>query len=126
MVLANLLDALIDHQEYFVPAAKNFATKRRSLGVGVSNLAALLAKEGLKYWDPKAPNFVAKWMEKTSYHLIKASVQMAKEIGKCEKFERTKFSQGVLPIDTYKKDVDEFITEPQHIVTGKQIGRAHV
>jgi ribonucleoside-diphosphate reductase alpha chain len=110
-----MLDALIDHQEYFVPAAKNFATKRRSLGVGVSNLAALLAKEGLKYWDDKAPNFVSRWMEKTSYYLIKASVEMAKEIGKCEKFDRTKFSQGILPIDTYKRDIDEFITEPLHM-----------
>jgi ribonucleoside-diphosphate reductase alpha chain len=73
-----------------------------------------LAKEGLKYWDKDAPNFVAKWMEKTSYYLIKASVEMAKEVGKCEKFDRTKFSQGVLPIDTYKRDVDEFITEPLH------------
>ncbi len=67
-IIVRMLDALIDHQEYFVPGAKNFATKRRSLGVGVSNLAALLAKEGLKYWDTKAPNFVARWMEKTSYY----------------------------------------------------------
>ena len=111
-VIVRMLDSLIEHQDYFVPAAENFAKKRRSLGVGVSNLAALLAKEGLKYWDTKAPNFVAKWMEKTSYYLIKASVEMAKEFGKCEKFDRTKFSQGILPIDTYKKDVDEFITEP--------------
>jgi ribonucleoside-diphosphate reductase alpha chain len=114
-IIVRMLDALIDHQEYFVPGAKNFATKRRSLGVGVSNLAALLAKEGLKYWDAKAPNFVAQWMEKTSYYLIKASVEMAKELGKCEKFDRTKFSQGILPIDTYKRDVDEFITEPLHM-----------
>jgi|688.fasta_scaffold32658_6 ribonucleoside-diphosphate reductase alpha chain len=113
-IIVRMLDALIDHQEYFVPAAKNFATKRRSLGVGVSNLAALLAKEELKYWDVNAPNFVSKWMEKTSYYLIKASVEMAKELGKCEKFDRTKFSQGILPIDTYKRDVDEFITEPLH------------
>jgi len=114
-IIVRMLDSLIEHQNYFVPAAENFAKKRRSLGVGVSNLAALLAKEGLKYWDPKAPNFVAKWMEMMSFYLIKASVEMAKELGKCEKFDRTKFSQGILPIDTYKKDVDEFITEPLHM-----------
>jgi len=113
-VIVRMLDSLIEHQDYFVPAAENFAKKRRSLGVGVSNLAALLAKEGLKYWDTKAPNFVAQWMEKTSYYLIKASVEMAKEFGKCEKFDRTKFSQGILPIDTYKRDIDEFITEKLH------------
>jgi ribonucleoside-diphosphate reductase alpha chain len=113
-IIVRMLDALIDHQDYFVPAAENFAKKRRSLGVGVSNLAALLAKEGLKYWDKNAPNFVAKWMEKMSYYLIKSSVELAKEFGKCEKFERTKFSKGILPIDTYKRDVDEFITEKLH------------
>ncbi len=114
-VIVRMLDSLIDHQDYFVPAAENFAKKRRSLGVGVSNLAAVLAKEGLKYWDSKTPNFVAKWMEKQSYYLIDASVEMAKELGKCEKFDRTKFSQGILPIDTYKRDIDEFIIEPLHM-----------
>lgn len=113
-VIVRMLDSLIDHQDYFVPAAENFAKKRRSLGVGISNLAALLAKNGIKYWDVDAPNFVSKWMEKTSYYLIKASVQMARELGKCEKFDRTKFSQGILPIDTYKRDIDEFITEKLH------------
>lgn len=114
-VVVRMLDALIDHQDYFVPAAENFAKKRRSLGVGVSNLAALLAKNNLKYWDAGAPNLVSSWMEKISYFLIKASVQMAKEFGKCDKFDRTKFSQGVLPIDTYKRDIDAFVTEPLHM-----------
>lgn len=113
-VIVRMLDSLIDHQNYFVPAAENFAKKRRSLGVGVSNLAAYLAREGVKYWDKKAPNLVAKMMEKQSFYLIQSSVDMAKELGKCEKFDKTKFSQGILPIDTYKKDVDEFITEKLH------------
>jgi ribonucleoside-diphosphate reductase alpha chain len=114
-VIVRMLDSLIEHQNYFVPAAENFAKKRRSLGVGVSNLAAYLAREGVKYWDKNAPNIVAKMMEKQSFYLIEASVEMSKELGKCEKFDKTKFSQGVLPIDTYKRDVDEFITEPLHM-----------
>ena len=111
-VIVRMLDSLIEHQNYFVPAAENFAKKRRSLGVGVTNLAAMFAREGVKYWDKEAPNIAARWMEKMSYYLIEASVEMAKEFGPCEKFNRTKFSQGILPVDTYKKDVDEFITEP--------------
>jgi ribonucleoside-diphosphate reductase alpha chain len=107
-----MLDSLIEHQNYFVPAAENFAKKRRSLGVGVTNLAAVLARSGVKYWDNDAPNIAARWMEKMSYYLIDASVEMAKEFGPCEKFNRTKFSQGILPIDTYKKDIDTFVTEP--------------
>ena len=111
-VIVRMLDSLIEHQNYFVPAAENFAKKRRSLGVGVTNLAAVLARAGVKYWDNDAPNIAARWMEKMSYYLIEASVEMAKEFGPCEKFNRTKFSQGILPIDTYKKDIDTFITEP--------------
>jgi len=111
-VIVRMLDSLIEHQDYFVPAAENFAKKRRSLGVGVSNLAALLAKEGVKYYDDEAPNIAARWMEKQSYYLIKASVKMAKEMGVCEKFEKSKFSKAILPIDTYKPDINEFITEP--------------
>lgn len=111
-VIVRMLDSLIEHQNYFVPAAENFAKKRRSLGVGVTNLAAVLARSGVKYWDNDAPNIAARWMEKMSYYLIEASVEMAKEFGPCEKFNRTKFSQGILPIDTYKKDIDTFITEP--------------
>jgi ribonucleoside-diphosphate reductase alpha chain len=113
-VIVRMLEELIDHQNYFVPAAENFAKKRRSLGVGVTNLAAWLAKREIKYFDKQAPNKVAALMESISYNLIKASVEIAKEKGKCEKFHLTKFSQGILPIDTYCKNVDEFVTEKLH------------
>jgi ribonucleoside-diphosphate reductase alpha chain len=114
-VIVRMLDSLIDYQDYFVPAAANFAKKRRSLGVGITNLAALLAKDGIKYDDKKAPNYAAKLMEKISYYLIKASVELSKEKGPCEKFSSTKYSDGILPIDNYKKDIDEFVTERLHM-----------
>ncbi len=85
------------------------------MGVGVTNLAAVLAREGVKYDSKKAPNLVSKHVEMLSYYLTKASVQMAKEFGACEKFGLTKYSQGVLPIDTYKRDIDDFITEKLHM-----------
>ena len=78
-VIVRMLEELIDHQNYFVPAAENFAKKRRSLGVGVTNLAAWLAKREMKYFDKQAPNKVAALMESISYNLIKASVEVAKE-----------------------------------------------
>lgn len=111
-ISVRMLDALISYQDYFLPAAKNFAQKRRSLGIGITNLAALLAKEGLKYYDDQAPNYVAELLEKISFNLIKTSVQLAKEFGPCEKFNLTKYSKGILPIDTYKKDIDAFVTVP--------------
>jgi ribonucleoside-diphosphate reductase alpha chain len=113
-VIVRMLDELIDHQDYFVPAAANFAKRRRSLGVGVTNLAAYLADLGVKYYDKAAPNKAAAIMEQVSFHLIKASVELAKEKGACEKFDKTKFSKGILPIDTYCKSIDEFVTEKLH------------
>lgn len=109
-VIVRMLDELIDYQEYFTKAAENFTKKRRSLGVGITNLAALLAKNNLKYTDPEAPNFVDALMEKIQYNLISASVDLAAEKGVCEKFNSTKYSKGILPIDTYKRKVDTVVT----------------
>jgi ribonucleoside-diphosphate reductase alpha chain len=109
-VIVRMLDELIDYQEYFTKAAENFTKKRRSLGVGITNLAALLAKNNLKYTDSEAPNFVDELMEKIQYYLISTSVDLAIERGVCEKFGNTKYSQGILPIDTYKKKVDAVVT----------------
>jgi ribonucleoside-diphosphate reductase alpha chain len=109
-IMVRLLEEIINIQEYFNKAAENFATKRRSLGIGITNLAAYLAKHGYTYSDPRTPNFVDEFMEKFQYNLLKVGVALAKELGPCEKFNRTKYSQGILPIDTYKKSVDKFIT----------------
>lgn len=109
-IIVRMLDELIDYQDYFAPAAKNFATKRRSLGVGVTNLAAFLAKHELFYSDKKAVNLVDEWMEKQQYYLLSASMEIAKQKGRCEKFDRTKYARGIFPLDTYKKDVDDIVT----------------
>jgi ribonucleoside-diphosphate reductase alpha chain len=112
-ITVRMLDEIIDYQEYFCPAASNFAEKRRSLGIGVTNLAAVLAKNNLKYEDKEAPNFVADLMEKQQYFLLKSSIELAKEKGRCEKFEETTYSKGQLPIDHYKKEkVDTIVTTP--------------
>lgn len=111
-VVVRLLDELIDHQTYPMLAAENFTKKRRSLGVGITNLAALLAKNNLRYdlLDSDAPNFVDELMEKIQFNLISTSVELAKEKGVCEKFHLTKYADGILPIDTYNKNMDKVVT----------------
>jgi ribonucleoside-diphosphate reductase alpha chain len=109
-VIVRMLDELIDYQEYFAPAAHSFASQRRSLGVGVTNLAAFLAKHEMAYSDRKAPNLVDEWMERQQYYLLLASSTLAREKGACAKFGRTKYSQGIFPQDTYKKEVDAVVT----------------
>ena len=103
------LDELIDFQGYPVRAAELATRARRSLGVGYIGLAHYLAKQGVKYDDPKAWKLVHDLTEAFQYYLIKSTVELAKEKGACEYSSRTKYAQGILPIDTYKKDVDEIV-----------------
>ena len=103
------LDEIIDHQKYPVKAAEISTTRRRSLGIGYIGLAHYLARKGVKYGDKKAWEEVDKLTEAFQYYLLEASNNLAKEKGKCEYFERTKYSDGILPIDTYKKDVDKIV-----------------
>lgn len=102
------LDYIIEHQDYPVKAALKML-KRRSLGIGITNLAYYLAKNDLRYEDKEALKLIDQTMEYIQYYSIKASTKLAQEFGKCEYFDRTKYSLGVLPIDTYKKDVDSLI-----------------
>jgi ribonucleoside-diphosphate reductase alpha chain len=104
------LDELIDYQKYPVAAAEIATKARRSLGIGFIGLAHYLAKLGCNYDSQEAWDAVHGLSESFQYYLLKASNQLAKEKGHCEYFGRTKYADGILPIDTYKKDVDEIIT----------------
>ena len=108
------LDELIDFQRYPVKAAEIATKARRSLGVGFIGLAHYLAKNGVNYGDKKAWKLVHDLTEAFQYNLIKATVQVAKEKGACEYSDNTKYSHGILPIDTYKKDVDEIVPNELH------------
>ncbi|MFC3095641.1 ribonucleoside-diphosphate reductase subunit alpha [Alteromonas sediminis] len=109
------LDSLLDYQDYPVPAAYNATMGRRTLGIGVINFAYYLAKNGVKYSDFSANSLVHKTFEAMQYHLLKASNNLAKEKGACPKFNETTYAQGLLPIDTYKKDLDKICDEPLHL-----------
>jgi ribonucleoside-diphosphate reductase alpha chain len=101
------LEELIDYQQYPVKAAENFTKRRRALGIGYIGLAHYLAKLGFNYDSQEAWDAVHGLSESFQYYLLKASNQLAKERGHCEYFGRTKYADGILPIDTYKKDVDQ-------------------
>lgn len=102
------LDYVIENQVYLIKAAEKML-KRRSIGVGVTNFAYWLVKNGLSYDSPEALEKVDELFEHIQYYLIKASVKLAKEQGKCEYFDKTKYSKGILPIDTYNKNVDNLV-----------------
>ncbi len=108
MLAVRALDALIDIQSYPVKATRYAMLSRRSIGIGIINLAYWMAKNDLKYHDIDSEGLarIHEYVEAWSYYLLKASVDLAKEKGPCELYLETKYSEGILPIDTYKKEVD--------------------
>ena len=108
------LDELIDFQGYPVRAAEIATRARRSLGIGYIGLAHYLAKNGHRYEDPEAWKSIHDLTEAFQYYLIQATVNLAKEKGACEYSHRTKYGNGILPIDTYKNEVDEIVPNELH------------
>jgi len=98
-ITIRLLNALIDYQDYPIKAGETFTLNRRSLGVGITNLAGFLAKNKLSYYAPESLEVVDEWMEKIQYYLLDASCKMAEESGACPKFDETKYAKGLCPYD---------------------------
>lgn len=109
------LDALLSYQNYPVKAAELSTREFRPLGVGIINFAYFLAKNEVSYSDPKALALVDRYAEAWSYYLIKASADLAKEQGPCEKWRDLKYAKGILPIDTRKLDVDELVPHTERM-----------
>ena len=102
------LDALLTYQEYPVKAAETSTMNRRPLGIGIINFAYWMAKNNMTYSNPNLA-LIDEYAEAWSYYLIKASIKLAREKAPCLLNEETKYSQGIFPIDTYKKEVDELV-----------------
>lgn len=114
-LIVRALDALLDYQDYPVIAAKKGSMNRRTLGVGVINYAYYLAKNGTRYSDNAALGLTHRTFEALQYYLLRASNKLAQEQGACPWFDQTTYSQGILPIDTYKSDLDGICNEPLHL-----------
>lgn len=106
--IVRILEYVVENQDYPINAAKKML-KRRSIGVGVTNFAYWLAKQGIKYSDKEALFYVDELFENIQYSLLKASNKLSQELGPCEWFDKTSYSKGILPIDRYNKNVDELI-----------------
>jgi len=113
-IIVRALDNLLSYQDYPMPAADITSMNRRTLGVGVINYAYYLAKNGVKYSDGSALGLTHKTFEAIQYYLLKASNKLAEEVGPCTKFNETNYAKGILPIDTYKKELDDVCNEELH------------
>lgn len=113
-LIVRALDNLLDYQDYPVDAARKSSLNRRSLGVGVINYAYYLAKNDVRYSDGSANQITHQTFEAIQYYLLKASNQLAKEHGACAYFNQTTYAKGILPIDTYKKEIDKWAKPELH------------
>lgn len=109
--VVRMLDNLIEVQGYFDKSAERFAKGKRSIAVGVTNLAGWLASKNMNHCSEGAPEAINEFMEKQQYYLLKASCKLAEERGAAEKFHLTKYAQGKMPLDMYNDSVDEFLTK---------------
>ncbi|XRX42475.1 MAG: class 1a ribonucleoside-diphosphate reductase subunit alpha [Buchnera aphidicola (Eriosoma harunire)] len=114
-LMVRALDSVLDYQKYPILAAEQSALNRRSLGIGVINFAYYLAKNNVKYSDGSANQLTHQTFEALQYYLLLASCQLAKEKGRCSLFNQTNYYKGILPIDTYKKEIDNICNEPLHL-----------
>jgi ribonucleoside-diphosphate reductase alpha chain len=117
------LDALLDYQDYPVRAAAIGTHNRRPLGIGIINFAYWLARNDTNYSNPNL-ELVHEYAEAWSYYLIKASVVLAEEVGSCPLDHQTKYAYGIMPIDTYKKEVDELVAPNYKMPWGQLASRA--
>jgi len=111
-LIVRALDSLLSYQDYPLPAAHRASKKRRTLGIGVTNFAYYLAKNSVRYSDGTANGLTHRTFESIQYYLLLASNRLAQEQGACPGFSETRYAQGILPIDTYKRDIDNFCDEP--------------
>ena len=106
------LDALIDYQEYLLPAAANSALNRRTIGIGIVNFAYWMAKNDIKFSDPDYEK-IDELVETFAYHITEASVELAEDFGPCAKWKETKYAKGITPNMTYKRDVDQLVSHQE-------------
>jgi len=107
-IIVRSLDSLLDYQDYPLKAAELTSRNRRTLGIGVTNLAYYLAKNNAKYSDGSGNELIHKTFEALQFYSLKASNKLANDFGACPLFSETQYAKGILPVDSYKKDIDEF------------------
>jgi len=107
-IIVRSLDSLLDYQDYPIKAAELASKNRRTLGIGVTNLAYYLAKNNAKYSDGSGNELIHKTFEALQFYSLKASNKLANDFGACPLFSETQYAKGILPVDSYKKDIDEF------------------
>ncbi len=95
-----MLDNVIDINYYPTPEARTANMRHRPVGMGVMAFQDALYKLRIPYSSEAAVAFADRSMEMISYYAILTSSELAAERGTYESYEGSKWSRGLLPIDT--------------------------
>jgi ribonucleoside-diphosphate reductase alpha chain len=106
-ILHRSLNNILDYQDFLSIQSKLSNDEIRPLGIGVTNLAYWHAKRGFKYGEKDALQDVKTWMEHLAYYLTEASVELARERGRCLGSDQTRYGQGVFPWELRAQGVND-------------------
>ena len=106
-ILQRSLCNILDYQDFLSIQSELSNKEIQPLGIGVTNLAYWHAKRGFKYGEKDALQDVKTWMEHQAYYLTEATVELARERGKCSHSDLTRYGQGTFPWELRAKGVNE-------------------
>lgn len=106
-ILHRSLNNILDYQDFLSIQSKLSNDEIRPLGIGITNLAYWHAKRALKYGEKDSLAEVKSWMEHQAFYLTEASVELAKERGKCLGSDDTRYGQGKFPWELRAAGVNE-------------------
>jgi len=99
-VAVRMLDNVIDINYYPTQEAANSNQRHRPVGMGLMAFQDALCALGISYASDLAVEFADRSMEAISYFALLASSQLAAERGVYQTYAGSKWSRGLLPIDT--------------------------
>jgi ribonucleoside-diphosphate reductase alpha chain len=106
-LLVRSLNNILDYQDFLSIQSKLSNDEIRPLGVGVTNLAYWHAKRSFRYGEQDALAEVKSWQEHQAYYLTEATVELAKERGKCLDSDKTWYGKGIFPWERRAKGVND-------------------
>ena len=110
-LIVELQTMLALRQNHPTSQANSFVSFYRDIGIGFSNHAHWLAKQGLRYGQPEALRLHDEWMEHFSYGLISASCDLVDTFGVAPGFNRTNWRTH-MPMDRWNQNAVDLAIRP--------------
>ncbi len=107
-IAMRMLDNVIDLNFYPTEKARRSNLKHRPVGLGLMGWTDYIISQGINWESDEHLRLTDFVFEDFSYWAIKSSMEISKEKGRYTSYEGSKWSHGILPIDTARKLPDEW------------------